>query len=459
MKQSTHAPSFFRSVAALAVPVALQSMLQASFSVVDQIMIGQLDSISVAGVGIAGKFSSIFSVIASALGAVAGIMISQHLGQKKLTEVRRSFYVNLFPALLIALFFTVPCLLFPERIMRLYSADPAAVAVASEYLRVIAWSFFPIAISTMLSALLRCVDRPRLPLYAGIASALLNTGMNELLIFGRLGLPALGARGAAIATLLSQLVNCLVLLALYPRRSTPLFRSDKAPLGRFALREYLAMLLPILVCEVLWSLGENVYAAIYGNMSTESSAAMTLINPVQGLVIGALCGLSQAAGVIVGKLLGAEDFDGAYRASGKLLLYGVVGSGIFSMLVLLTSPFYAQIYRVEQSVRTLTGQILIAYALVAPLKVLNMILGSGILRSGGKTKYVMLIDIIGTWGFGVPIGLLSAFVCHLPIACVYFLLSLEEGVRLILSLAVFRRKRWMNRLGDDTPQEILTTQK
>lgn len=181
-------------------------------------------------------------------------------------------------------------------------------------------------------------------------------------------------------------------------------------------------------------------------MGTDATAAMTLTNPIQGLLIGALCGLSQAAGVIIGKMLGNKEYDAAYDASKKLILYGAVGACILSLLVVITAPFYMKIYQVEDSVKVLTRHILYAYALVAPFKVLNMILGGGIIRSGGKTKYVMVIDMIGTWGFGVPLGLLGAFVLNLTIPYVYFLLSLEECVRFAISLVVFRRRSWMQSL-------------
>ena len=435
---------FFASVCALAVPVALQSMLQASFSIVDQIMIGQLGSVSVAGVGLAGKFASIYSVIVSAVGVVAGIMISQYLGQKNSREVRRSFSVNLLIALGLAGVFTLLCGGFPSQIMGLYTTDAPMGQAASSYLRIITATFLPIAGATLLSTLLRCMEKAQLPLYASIASAVLNTALNYVLIFGKLGLPAMGANGAAIATVISTWVNFLLMLVMLGRNGSVLKASGRA--GKFNLRQYLSMLLPILVCEFLWSLGENIYAAIYGHMGTEASAAMMLINPIQSLVIGALCGLSQAASVIIGKKLGSREYDDAYRDSWRLIRYGFIGSVILSVLVVLASPMYVEIYQVDAAVKLLTRQILTAYALVAPFKVLNMIAGGGIIRSGGKTNYVMFIDMIGTWVFGVPLGLLSAFVWKLPIPYVYFLLSLEECVRFAITVFILRGKRWMQSL-------------
>ena len=436
--------SFFASVCALAVPVALQSMLQASFSIVDQIMIGQLGSVSVAGVGLAGKFASIYSVIVSAVGVVAGIMISQYLGQKNSREVRRSFSVNLLIALGLAGVFTLLCGGFPSQIMGLYTTDVPMGQAAAAYLRIITATFLPIAGATLLSTLFRCMEKAQLPLYASIASAVLNTALNYVLIFGKLGLPAMGANGAAIATVISTWVNFLLMLVMLGRNGSVLKASGRA--GKFNLRQYLSMLLPILVCEFLWSLGENIYAAIYGHMGTEASAAMMLINPIQSLVIGALCGLSQAASVIIGKKLGSREYDDAYRDSWRLIRYGFIGSVILSVLVVLASSMYVEIYQVDAAVKLLTRQILTAYALVAPFKVLNMIAGGGIIRSGGKTNYVMFIDMIGTWVFGVPLGLLSAFVWKLPIPYVYFLLSLEECVRFAITVFILRGKRWMQSL-------------
>lgn len=448
----TKEKGFFKTVCSLAVPVALQSMLQASFSIVDQIMIGQLGSAEVAGVGLAGKFSSIYSVLVSSVGAVAGIMISQYIGQKNKGEVRRSFFLNLLLSIFIAGTFTALCIIFPNQIMGLYTDDESTMKVASGYLIIISATFLLSAGATLLSTLFRCMEKADLPMYASIAAALLNTGLNYILIFGKFGVSPMGVYGAAIATVMSQAANFLIMVLFIlvfmckhkGSKDSTHYKDEKR--GRFNWIQYASMLLPVLVCELMWSLGENVYAGIYGHLGTESCAAMTLINPIQGLMIGALCGLSQAAGVIIGKKLGKGEYDGAYVASKKLICYGFIGSCVLSVIIVFVSPYYVQLYNVEDSVKLLTRQILTAYAIVAPFKVQNMIVGGGIIRSGGKTKYIMIIDLIGTWVFGVPLGLVSAFVFSLSIPYVYFILSLEECIRFGISIVILRSKKWMNKL-------------
>ena len=321
-------------------------------------------------------------------------------------------------------------------------------AVAASYLRLIAFTFLPMAGAILLSTMLRCMEKASLPLYASIVAAIVNTGLNYVLIFGKLGFAPMGVDGAAIATVMAQIANFLLILGAFLKsyRKTGSNFHFSLRLGTEGYRQYLWMLLPILITEFMWSLGENVYASIYGHMGTIACAAMTLTNPIQGLMIGALSGLSQAAGILIGKSLGKKDYDEAYANSKKLIWYGLCGAVILSALLITTKAFYVDIYAVEAVTKAIASDILLAFALVAPIKVLNMILGGGIVRSGGKTKLIMWIDLMGTWIFGVPLGYLSAFVLNLPIPYVYFILSLEEAVRLLVTVIVFKKKIWMQSL-------------
>lgn len=441
--------SFYKLVLKIALPVTLQSLLQSSFSVIDQVMTGQLGSSSIAGIGLGGKFSSVYSVLVSAVAAAAGIMIAQYTGKKNYREVSRSFFVNLLLAVVLAVFFTGICIVCPKQIMGIYTKDAMTREIAAGYLGIIAFSYIPMAVTTLLAALLRCMEAASLPLYASVFAAIVNTGLNYVLIFGKLGFPQMGVMGAALATVMSQAAGCILSLILflfhYKRQDMKLeivFRLSKS--GRI---QYLGILLPILFCEFFWSLGENVYTAIYGNIGTRACAAMTLTVPVQVLMIGALNGIAQAAGILIGKFLGGGEYDTAYENSKKLMWYGLGGSVLLSVLLVIAGRFYVEIYQVEETVKLMANRILIAFALISPVKVQNMILGGGILRSGGKTKYVMAIDFIGTWIFGVPLGFLAAFVWKLEIPYVYFILSLEECVRFGISLAVFKKRIWIKNIS------------
>ncbi len=437
--------SFLKTVLSISLPIALQYMLQSSFYLIDQIMVGQLGSVSIAAIEIAGKPFFIYSFVVGAIAAICGIMISQYYGKKDLAAVERSVSVNLTSAFILAVVFTVISIFCAEGIVGIFSNDQNVTKAATPYLRILTATYVPMGIASVLAVRLRCMDKAVYPLYASIASALINTGLNWLLIFGNLGMPKLGVNGAAIASVISQLVNVVLIAAFYLHQTQKKIHFSLR-LGKGGYSQYFAMLLPIVLTEFLWTLGQNVNTYIYGHIGTKELAAMSLTGPVQGLFIGALSGISQAAGILIGKRLGENAFDEAYTEAKKLCWYGFAGSIALAIVLLLLKGIYVQAFQVEDEVRHTAVNLLVAFALLAPVKVQNMILGGGIIRSGGKTRYIMWIDVLGTWLVGVPLGLASAFYFHLPIVQVYFILSMEELVRWLISLHLFRSKRWMKTL-------------
>ncbi len=175
-------------------------------------MIGQLGSGSIAAIGLGGKFIGLLSTVIQAIAAVAGIIMAQAIGKQDKEEVRRGLYTNLLFALSLAVGFTALGMLIPTYIMAIYSEDRAMVQIAAEYLSVYAISFLPMTLTSILSAYLRCLKETKMPLVAGICSAVLNTGLNYVLIYGKLGAPELGATGAAWASVIAQIVGCIIVL-------------------------------------------------------------------------------------------------------------------------------------------------------------------------------------------------------------------------------------------------------
>lgn len=255
----------------------------------------------------------------------------------------------------------------------------------------------------------------------------------------------MGIKGAAIATLVSQLFNLVFIVigfvvCVKKDGDKPVlsFRFEKISFGN-----YFIMIMPILVSEFLWSLGQNVESAVYGHLGTSNLAAYTLTCPIQGLIVGALSGLSAAAGVMVGKRLGKKEYDDAYKESKKIMCAGLIGAVLVSAMLIFIAEPYIRLYHVDFNVKALGKILLVVFALYAPIKVENMILGGGIIRSGGNTRIIMLIDIVGTWCIGIPLCLLAAYVFQWGIVGVYTLLTTEEIFRLVVSLIVFKRRKWM----------------
>jgi len=433
---------FHKEVFKIAIPVALQSMLQSSFSMVDQIMVGQLGQKSIAAVEIAGKPSFIYAFVIGAIGAIAGIMISQYIGKKDRIAEEKAICVNFLALMITAVVFSVLACVYSFPLMKLFTDDISVINEGNSYLKIIGFAFVPLGISNICGVSLRCRGKSSWPLYVGVLSAAINTILNYCFIFGKWGAPALGVRGAAYASVVSQVIGAVIILfmffKLYGR-----FRIS-IDLGKNGYFQYFAMLLPVVTNEFFWSVGQSVNTFVYGHMGTEELAGMSLTGSVQGLIIGALSGLAQAAGILIGKRLGEGEYDTAYEESKQMCVDGFVGTIIFSFLLVFLRYPYVNIFRVTDDVRLIGAQILLAFAVLMPVKVQNMILGGGIIRSGGRTKYIMMIDLLGTWIVGVPLALFTGLYLKLPIVWVYFILSLEEVVRLIISVFMFKSRKWMN---------------
>ena len=436
---------FMKSLCKIAIPVTLQSMLQASFSIVDQIMIGQLGETNISAVGLCGNFSLIFSVVIGAVSTVAGILIAQFIGAEDIKEAWSSFDLSLICGIIISALFLLAAGILPLQILKLYTKDMSIINTGAVYFRIVAFSYIPMAVSNILSAWLRCREHATIPFLASFGAVAVNTGLNYLLIFGKSGLPCMGIKGAAIATLISQLFNLIFIVIgfIYSIRKD----GDKPVLSlhfkKLTIRDYLIMIMPILASEFLWSLGQNVESAVYGHLGISNLAAYTLTCPIQGLIVGALSGLSAAAGVMIGKRLGGKEYDEAYEESKKIMYAGLIGSLVVSALLILLAGEYTGLYRVDYSVKELGKILIIIFALYAPVKVENMILGGGIIRSGGNTKIIMAIDIVGTWCIGIPLCLLAAYIFKWGIVGVYTLLTTEEIFRLVVSLIIFKKRKWM----------------
>ena len=457
-RNRTGSLEYFKEMMEVGLPVTLQCVFQASYGLVDQLMVGKLGTVSIAGSGLGAKFSGLAMVTVSSVAAVASILVAQYHGAGEEEGKSRSFFYCLYIGLLVMILFLLPSVLVPEKIMGIYSKDLETVALAGKYLQIVGASFFPMTVTLMVSAYLRSSGQSRPPMYAGMLSMGMNVFLNYVFIFGKFGIPVMGLMGAGYGTLAARSVECVVLVMVmgYRKKRGGIYLVSPRSLDMDFLGKISVIVLPILLNEFSWSIGENIYAAVYGRMGTAALAATTLLNPLMGLFIGMFQGVSSAAGVMVGKRLGRNEREDARKVSKYLMKVGFVGSAAVAAILFALAGQYVRLFDIEPEVAGLAQYLVYALALVIFAKISNMILAGGILRSGGNTKYTFVIDCIGTWLFGVPLAYLGAFVWKLPVYWVYFILSQEEVVRLLIAGCVFGREGWMRNLTEKQPNGEVT---
>lgn len=445
MLQNLSKQNYIKVMIAIALPITLQILLQNSLSIIDQIMVGKLGEVSIAAIGFANKVSAIYFFTSGAFTGTAGILISQYYGKNDLENIDRTFIACFKFLLFFAVFFFLISFFFSNFIINLYTNDLEVIAIGQDYLKIISFGFLINVGSSMIATLYRSTGRVAFLTIVGITIVLVNTCFNYLFIFGNFGFKEMGVMGAGLATTLARFVELILLFLFFLRCQTKseLHLNIKVKVEKSFLKMVFVIALPLVVSELLWSIGESIYGSIYGHIGTIQSSSMVIIGPVISLSVGLFSGVSQATSTMVGSRLGAKDQDTAYFIAKKFIKFGIIGTVIIGIIIVLFSNLYVEIYDVLDITKSYARKLLISFAIVLWIKVSNMIIG-GILKSGGKTKYLLLQEIIGTWCVGVPLGFIFAFVVGLSIEWVYLIIAFEEFVRLVIGLILIRSKKWMN---------------
>ncbi|MFZ1411038.1 MAG: MATE family efflux transporter [Micropruina sp.] len=442
-------PSVWREVVALAVPVTAQAVIMSLLMLTDQLLVGQLGDVAIAAVGIVSKITAILTVALTGLATATSIFCSQFLGGGQRDQVHRVFGVALRFGIALTIVMVAVCILWPQVLVWPFTSDPALIAAASSFLRIVAVGYLPTMATLLYAALLRSDKVVKLAMYAGVVAVVLNLVLDYLLIFGMFGAPRWGLEGAGVATTVARYVEFAVILVVsYRTGNVAAIRrwSDLKSTDPGIRKRFLIVALPLALNEFLWILGESTYAGVYGRMGTHALAAMGMTFPLQGLSIGLMSGLSAAAAVLVGQHLGRGDVAHATSLARKLLLLSMGASGALGLLIAIGAPWYAALYALSPD----TGQMAIVCLLVFSgflfVKVANMVLGS-VLNSGGDSRFILVMESSATWFVGVPLAIIAAFVLRLPIGWVYFLLSIEEVLRLVVGYVRFRTGRWARNLA------------
>lgn len=435
---------FLSSLCKIALPIALQNLVGSSVNMLDTIMVGQLGAAPLAAVGLANQVFFLLMLFIFGVASGGGVFTAQYWGKRDLAGVRKSFGLSLAAGLAAGLGFSLASFLAPEALVGLYSRDAEVVALGGRYLRIASLSFLPSAASMVLGFTLRGVERVRLPLVSTTVSLVLNAFLNWVLIFGKLGLPAMGVEGAAWATLASRLVELLVIYSVaYARRYPPAggLRELSAWGGGWGFR-FAAVVLPVVVNEVAWSLGITAYNAAFGRMGTGAIASYNVVNTVNQLAMVLFFGTANAAAVLIGKRIGEGRRDLARAYARRFAVLAPALGLAVGLLLLPVRGLLPLLFRLEPEVLAEASRLLLVLAACVPFRVLNLHVAVGICRAGGDTRFGMLMDLGGVWGLGVPLAFLGAFAWGLPAWAVFLLTQVEEVAKSFVGIWRLASGRW-----------------
>ncbi len=439
---------FRKTMLGIALPIILQMLLTNGLSFVDTIMIARLGESEIAAVGLANQMFFLVFLIFFGITSGTGIFIAQFWGDGDEKGIHHVVGLSLVGTMVFAVPFALVSWLIPHELMHLFTPDPVVVQLGAEYLRIIAPSYILSGISFTFAMALRSIERPRIPLAATAVSLGINSVLNLVLIFGLIGFPALGVKGAAIATLISRGIELILILTLIYTRQLPVAAGIRDYLGfdRDMVKRFFITAGPVLLNEIAWSLGMVMYKIVFARMGTDVVAAANITESIQGLFFVILMGTGTTAAIMIGKKIGEGQKEEAYRFARYFLIQGLISGVVLGILMSATAPAIVLILNMKPETIRLVRLTLMAIGILIPIKAFNLHMIVGILRSGGDTTFSFITEFLGVWGIGVPIAFLAGLYFRLSLPAVYLLVGLEEVFKFIMTGLRFRSGKWINDL-------------
>jgi len=442
---------FLQQLSKLAAPIILQNLIMTSLNAVDVIMIGQLGDKSVAAVGLADQLFFLLILLLFGFSSGAAIFTAQYWGKKDVAQIQQVLGLCLILSMSSSFIFSLGAIFMPQYILSIYTNDPEVIKLGSQFLQIIGWSYVITSITFSYATVLRSVEQVKLPMLVSLIALATNTLLNYLLIFGHVGFPALGVQGSAIATCIARYLECFLMLMLVYRSQSIL----AAPIANLFtipwhfLPQFFKTTLPVVLTEVLWSIGITVYNIIYAHISTESITATNIAGTIERVAFVLFLGVGSAGAVMIGNLIGANQIDPAKKYARYFITIAPTTAVIIGLMIFISRHSLLTFYDISPLATDYTLAILAIMSFALPLKATNFTMLVAVIRSGGDTRFALMLESLTIWVIGVPLAFLGAFVWHLPVYWVYLLVMTEELVKCIIGLYRVQSGKWVNNLVHD----------
>lgn len=452
MKKKLSNHEFYQTIISLVLPITLQSLISSSLNMVDNLMIGKLGESAIASVGLVNQYFFIFTLCLSGFNAGAGIFISQYWGRKNSNNIRRMLGLNMILCILASLVFSIPALLFPQSIIKIFTQDAEVISLGIQYLRIVAITFTLTSITQAYATTLRCIGIANPPMIGSLIGVLTNAFLNWVLIFGNLGAPAMGVAGAALATSIARLVEMVIVIYASYRTNEVIPGKIKQyfSFNMDFVKAYFQVSSSVIINELVWSLGLTFYSVIYAKIGIKEVASMQISTTINNMFMVLCTGLANSASIIVGNCIGAGNEDKAKEYSTKLSILAPFVGLISGISLWMASPAVVQLFNIEANTIEMTINVLRIMSVFAPLRFFNVLMIVGIFRGGGDTKYTMFVQLGTIWFFAIPLGYMTAVFLKQPLEIVFSVICLEEIVKFIFEAKRLRSKKWLKNVIDDT---------
>jgi len=449
MRLLTREKSFYRQFFSMLVFIALQNLIVYSVSLADNIMLGKYSEEALSGVALANQIQFLLQMVANGTGEGVVVLSSQYWGKRDTAPIRHILCAGLIMAISLGALFTLAGLMFPQQILQLLCPDePLVLAEGVKYLRIVSFTYIFFAVNYVLLGLMRSVENVRIGMYSSMTALGINVALNYVLIFGKLGFSALGTRGAAIATLISRLIETGILMFYILRldKKLRLRFSQMFAFSRILWRDYIKSALPVILSGASWGIAMFLQTAILGRMGAACIAANSIAASLFSIASVLAYGGASAAGVLTGKTVGMGDRNRLREYVRTMQILFLTIGLVSGTLLFLFRDAIIGFYDVQASTQELARRFISILSVTLVGTAYQVACLTGIVRGGGNTKFVFYNDLVFMWGLVLPTSFLCAFVLNAPAEVVFFCLKADQILKCFVAIYYVNSYRWVRTL-------------
>ncbi|AOW78991.1 MATE family efflux transporter [Colwellia sp. PAMC 20917] len=413
-------------------------------------MVGHLGDTAIASVGLGNRIQFVFLIILAGLASGVGTLSAQHFGAGQIGVIRQVIVKTLVIAAGILLPILLITFLFSDNIMGIATTDPSVIKAGTSYLWLTMPSLIFVVIVMIFENALRGLGQVVFPMLISTLAIITNILLNYWLIKGGLGIEPMGVIGAALATLIARALHALLILVYLAKVKHSIFPTTFFCASFYNKQEWtklLTLVWPMMLSFGVWSLGTFVYQLIYGRIGTQELAVMSLLAPMEGLLVSFFFGFASACAILVGQRLGRNEFITAWALAKNHAISAPIVTFLLALILLqCESLVFLPYTNLSSETMALSHDVFVLITFGTCLKVFNLTMSMGILRAGGDNKYCMLIDISGMWVLSIPLTLAAAFYFKLPLYWVVLISYSEEITKAFMFVFRMRTKLWLKNL-------------
>lgn len=454
----TRDKKFYGQLLTIAVPIALQNLINFSVSMADTVMVGLLGEVPLAAANLANKFGMIFMLFTFGLGSGCNVMMAQFWGKKDTDSIHKIMTIMYRFLFVGGVFFSVLAIFFPMQIMAFFTPELETQLAGADYLRIIGFSYLLTGFSSVSLSVLRSVSSVKIAVFVYLCSLGTNVFLNWVLIFGKLGAPALGIQGAAIATVIARVVEVVITVIYFLRVENKILYRFRYLFNKNLgfVKDFFKTAGPVIVNEIIWGLGSALISAIIGHRGTAFTAADSVTGVLSQLVTITIWGVGHATAAIIGNTVGAGEYKKAKEYAKSMMVLSVILGLVSCGLVLLLRDPMVSLFDITPLAQTYSRQLINVYSVVVIFQSISAICLIGILRGGGDTRFVLLMDLVFMWTISIPLGFVASAKLVLPVWIVYAVIRSDELFKTAFAMGRIIRGTWVKDVtqrGPVTPAE------